>query len=338
MSTRIKDKACFVSTLRPPLSLQSSLIKIRRLLREVYIMLKFKEYLAEKQKVVNRSLRKILASFPLENRLMQAMEFSLMAGGKRLRPILCMAACEAVQGDTREALPAACALEMIHTYSLIHDDLPALDDDKLRRGKPTCHIRFDEATAILTGDALLTLAFQVLSSTDILSDVCHKNQHPAARLEIINILSSASGCRGMIEGQMIDLSSEQRSLSLNELEQMHSLKTGALIKASVSAGALAGGCNTRQLNRLLLYAAKTGLAFQVADDILNVEGDPLVMGKAAGTDVTRNKSTYPSLMGLDGSKKFAGQLISDALRYLDVFDQNADPLREIALYIINRKK
>ena len=252
--------------------------------------------------------------------------------------MLCIAACEAVHGDIQDTLPVACALEMIHTYSLIHDDLPAMDDDDLRRGKPTCHIRFDEATAILAGDALLTLAFQVLSSANILPGYNDKNHHPSVRLKIINILSSASGWNGMIGGQMLDISSEKSVLNLDKLEHMHSLKTGALIEASVSAGAIIGGCNTKQLKHLSLYAKKTGLAFQVADDILNVEGDPLVMGKAAGTDAHRNKSTYPSLMGLNGSKKFAGQLIYDALQALDIFDKSSDPLRKIASYIINRKK
>jgi geranylgeranyl diphosphate synthase type II len=301
-------------------------------------MFKFKEYLTEKQELVNNSLRNILEHFSVHSRLMKAVEFSLMAGGKRVRPVLCIAACEAVHGDIRDTLPVACALEMIHTYSLIHDDLPAMDDDDLRRGKPTCHIRFDEATAILAGDALLTLAFQILSSANILPGYNDKNHHPSVRLKIINILSSASGWNGMIGGQMLDISSEKSVLNLDKLEHMHSLKTGALIEASVSAGAIIGGCNTKQLKHLSLYAKKTGLAFQVADDILNVEGDPLVMGKATGTDAHRNKSTYPSLMGLNGSKKFAGQLIYDALQALDIFDKSSDPLRKIASYIINRKK
>ncbi|MBL0701316.1 MAG: polyprenyl synthetase family protein [Desulfosarcina sp.] len=300
-------------------------------------MFKFKKYLTEKQELVNNSLRNILEHFTVNNRLMKAVEFSLMAEGKRVRPVLCIAACEAVHGDIRDTLPVACALEMIHTYSLIHDDLPAMDDDDLRRGKPTCHIQFDEATAILAGDALLTLAFQILSSANILSGHNVKN-HPSVWLKIINILSSASGWNGMIGGQMLDISSEDSVLNLDKLEHMHSLKTGALIEASVSAGAIIGGCNTKQLKHLSLYAKKIGLAFQVADDILNVEGDPLVMGKTAGTDAHRNKNTYPSLMGLNGSKKFAGQLICDALQALNNFDKSSDPLRKIASYIINRKK
>ncbi len=301
-------------------------------------MFKFKEYLTEKQELVNNSLRNILEHFSVQSRLMKAVEFSLMAGGKRVRPILCIAACEAVHGDIRDTLPVSCALEMIHTYSLIHDDLPAMDDDDLRRGAPTCHIRFDEATAILAGDALLTLAFQILSSANILSGHNDKKHHPSVWLKIINILSSASGWNGMLGGQMLDISSENSVLNLDKLEHMHSLKTGALIEASVSAGAIIGGCNIKQLKHLSLYAKKIGLAFQVADDILNVEGDPLVMGKTAGTDAHRNKSTYPSLMGLNGSKKFAGQLIYDALQALDIFDKHSDPLRKIASYIINRKQ
>jgi len=301
-------------------------------------MFNFKEYLVEKQEIINNSLVNLLDTFPLYSRLMQAVKYSLMAGGKRVRPILCIAACEAVHGELQNVLPTACAIEMIHTYSLIHDDLPAMDNDNLRRGKPTCHIQFDEATAILAGDALLTLAFQILSSADSFQGHHNEDHNAVTRLKIIKILSNAAGCNGMVEGQMLDISSEAKLLDLDKLEHMHSLKTGALIEASVCAGAISGGCNAKKLEHLSSYAKKTGLAFQIIDDILDVEGDPLVMGKCAGTDENRNKNTYPSLMGLKNSKILAEKLISDALNLLDIFDNSADPLRGIAGYIIDRNR
>jgi geranylgeranyl diphosphate synthase type II len=261
------------------------------------------------------------------------MKYSLMAGGKRIRPVLCIAAAEAVNGKADEVLPAACAIEMIHTYSLIHDDLPAIDNDGFRRGKPTCHVAFDEATAILAGDALLTLAFQILSSIEL------KNEIYASKwLSVIRTISRAAGYQGMIEGQMRDIASEGIMLTLNELEEMHSLKTGAIIEASIYCGAIIGNSGIEQMKQLGIYAKNIGLAFQVTDDILNVEGDPEVMGKAVGTDKNRKKSTYPSIMGINKSRKFAEKLAGNALQSLDGFDNRSDPLRAIASYIIERKR
>jgi geranylgeranyl diphosphate synthase type II len=256
-----------------------------------------------------------------------------MAGGKRIRPILCLAATEAAGADPEDAMPAACALEMIHTYSLIHDDLPAMDDDAMRRGKPTCHTAFDEATAILAGDALLTLAFQTLSSIEI-----RKVEQAAKWLDVIQLISYAAGYCGMIQGQMLDMVSEGKQLTLADLKSMHRLKTGALIEASLSGGAVLGGLNSTRVSMLKSYAQNIGLAFQVTDDILNVEGDPEIMGKAVGTDKLHHKATYPSLLGLKESKNFAGQLVENALQALESFDQKAEPLRAIAKYIIERKK
>ncbi|OQY59031.1 MAG: farnesyl-diphosphate synthase [Desulfobacteraceae bacterium 4572_88] len=261
------------------------------------------------------------------------MRYSVMAGGKRIRPVLCMAAAEAVGGKGEEVISAACAIEMIHTYSLIHDDLPAMDDDDLRRGRPSCHVAFDEATAILAGDALLTMAFQVLSSLP-----CHEGTQALQLLEIIKILSVAAGCGGMIGGQMRDIASEGICLSQEALVDLHSLKTGAMIKASVLSGAVLGRGDREQIEQLGNYAKHIGLAFQVADDILNVEGDPALLGKAVGTDETRGKNTFPSLMGMAESKAFAGKLIDNALSCLDIFDSKGEPLRAIAIYIIERKK
>jgi geranylgeranyl diphosphate synthase type II len=298
-------------------------------------MLDLKSYLTDKRYQVNAALHLILEDAPQpKSRIVEAMRYALMSGGKRLRPVLCLAACETVGGNSALALPIACALEMIHTYSLIHDDLPAMDDDTLRRGRPTCHIAFDDATAILAGDALLTLAFEILSSDDIRKDI------PAEHLlDIITVISVAAGYKGMVEGQMRDMLSEkQGELLLSELETLHLLKTGALIEASVCSGALTGGGSRKQIESLKVYAKNIGLAFQVADDILNVEGDPLIMGKGAGTDRHRSKSTYPSLLGLSESKKTASGLIAHAVESLADFDRSADPLRVLAAYIIHRNK
>jgi geranylgeranyl diphosphate synthase type II len=291
-------------------------------------------YLAEKIERINAALESILKTSGPSDRLLEAMTYSLMAGGKRFRPVLCIAAAEAVGGDQEHVLPAACALEMVHTYSLIHDDLPAMDDDDLRRGHSTCHKAFDEATAILAGDALLTLAFQTLSSVPAGND----DRQVKKWMRIIQLISHAAGYCGMIQGQMLDIGAEGNPLTLNELQSMHRLKTGALIETSLICGAQLADVNSSQLNLLESYAQNIGLAFQVTDDILNVEGDPAVMGKAAGTDELRQKSTYPSLLGLEESKVFAGKLIDSALQALETFDQKAAPLRAIATYIIDRKK
>ncbi len=296
-------------------------------------MFDLNSYLVSKSNYINTFLNKLLEETKNSSRIISAMKYSLMAGGKRIRPVLCIAAAEAVNGKGDNVLPAACAIEMIHTYSLIHDDLPAIDNDILRRGKPTSHIAFDEATAVLAGDALLTLAFQTLSSIGL------KNKDNALKwLSIINIISRAAGYKGMIEGQMRDIASENVLLNLNELEKMHSLKTGALIEASVCCGAIIEDSSPDQIDCLKIYAKNIGLAFQVTDDILNVEGDPKIMGKAAGTDKTRKKSTYPSIVGISESRKFVETLADNALQALSEFDNKSDPLRAIAGYIVKRKK
>ena len=296
-------------------------------------MFNLDSYLTSQKKRINRALESLLKTIDKPDRLLEAMTYSLMAGGKRIRPVLCVAAAEAVGGNPEDAVPAACALEMVHTYSLIHDDLPAMDDDALRRGKPTCHMAFDEATAILAGDALLTLAFQTLSCIEL-----SNAEQTAKWLQVIQLISYAAGHCGMIQGQMLDITSEGRQLSLAELKSMHRLKTGALIEASLSSGAVLGGLNSIKISLLESYAQNIGLAFQVTDDILNIEGDPEIMGKAVGTDKLRNKNTYPSLLGLKKSKDFAGKLVENALQALESFDQKAEPLRAIAKYIIERKK
>lgn len=293
------------------------------------------QYLHSQAALVSKELEQLLLENQIVNdsRLISAMRYSVMAGGKRLRPVLCIAAAETVGGNGRDVLPAACALELIHTYSLIHDDLPAMDDDTLRRGKPTCHIQFDEFTAILAGDALLTLAFETLVSDSM------KNRFDTdIILEVIEIISKSSGRFGMIEGQMQDILAEGRSVSQPELETLHRLKTGVMIQASVLTGALLGCGTPIQIKHLKQFSEKIGLAFQVTDDILNVEGDPVRMGKHIGTDVERQKSTYPVLMGLKESKEYARTLVAEALSNLNPFDERAEPLREIARFVVERKR
>ena len=263
-----------------------------------------------------------------------AMSYSLRAGGKRLRPILCMAAAEAAKGNPDDTLPAGCAIEMIHTYSLIHDDLPAMDNDDLRRGLPTCHVAFSEATAILAGDALLTRAFQLLAR--------HALQQPAASnrkwMEVIQLLAHAAGDEGMIEGQMRDMRLQGLELSASDLEQTHRLKTGALISASVQAGTILAEASSRECEALNHYAENIGLAFQVTDDILNIEGDPLKLGKAVGTDAALRKNTFPSIIGLEASKALSHSLVTQALQALETFDSKAEPLRAIAHYVVERRR
>jgi geranylgeranyl diphosphate synthase type II len=265
-------------------------------------------------------------------RLYQAMRYSVMNGGKRVRPLLVYAACEALQGDIERADGAACAVELIHAYSLVHDDLPAMDDDDLRRGQPTTHKAFDEASAILAGDALQSLAFEVLA------DRRRNPQDAEVRLQMIELLSRAAGPAGMVGGQAIDLGSVGLQLDQQALEVMHRHKTGALIEASVALGALASG-NTDELARkaLLQYARAIGLAFQVQDDILDVESDTATLGKTQGKDEAHDKPTYPALLGLDAAKGYALELRDQALHVLRPFGNSAEPLRELARYIVERR-
>lgn len=293
-----------------------------------------KKYLSEKRIVVEKYLSELLGRRTGSGRLSDAMEYSVTAGGKRLRPILCIAAGETLSGTSSESLLiAGCAIEFIHTYSLIHDDLPAMDDDTLRRGKPTCHVQFDEATAILSGDALLTLSFEILAK-----DLPNAVGDLEKAIKVTGIIAKAAGAMGMVEGQMRDMLAEGETLSMEGLESLHRLKTGALINASVECGAILAGASGQQRDHLKQYARNLGLAFQVADDLLNVEGDPSLMGKAVGTDAEKMKSTYPSLLGLQASKEKARLLVSNALQSLEIFDTKADPLRAIADYVINRDR
>jgi geranylgeranyl diphosphate synthase type II len=292
-----------------------------------------KAYLAERRALVNRALEAYLPGVRGPAfRVVQAMHYSLFAGGKRLRPILCLAAAQAVGGDEGEALPVACALEMIHTYSLIHDDLPAMDDDDLRRGQPTCHKKFDEATAILAGDGLLTEAFQVLAGA-----APRYEGREQILVEVIQLLGAAVGYQGMVGGQMLDLLAEGRRVSLKELEIIHRLKTGALLTAAVRAGALVGGGSRGEVTRLTGYGEKFGLAFQVTDDLLDVEGEAAEMGKTPGMDAKRQKATYPALLGVEASRDWARRLVEEAIANLETFPDRAEPLRELARYLLARR-
>lgn len=261
--------------------------------------------------------------------LRSAMRYSLFNGGKRVRPILAYAAALAVRPDTQLALidPIAAALECLHSYSLVHDDLPAMDDDDLRRGKPTCHIAFTEATAILAGDGLQTLAFDLLTKTDFSA---------AIQINLIRQLAKGSGAEGMVLGQAIDLAAVDHQLDLPQLETMHRHKTGALIRASVAMGAISAGADEQQLAALDDYAGAIGLAFQVQDDILDVTGDTATIGKQQGADIARNKPTYVSLLGLDAAKAKADELHHQALLALANFGESATPLRQLASYIVQR--
>ena len=287
-------------------------------------------YLARNNERIHRALNRLLPPHEPDGRLLAAMRYSLMAGGKRLRPNLCLAAAEAVGDAAEDALTAACALEVIHTYSLIHDDLPAMDDDELRRGKPTCHIAFDEATAILAGDALLTMAFETLASLP--------GCRPERCVEVTRIVAVAAGGRGMVQGQMLDMLSQGAALSLEQLEHLQSLKTGALIEASLAVGAILAGGSPAQIEAVRAFGRGVGLAFQVVDDILNIEGDPSIMGKAVGTDQLRRKNSYPGLLGLAKSKEFAQNLVHQAIEAIAEFDAKADALRAIAGYVLERHK
>lgn len=272
------------------------------------------------------------ATLPALERLYQAMHYSVMIGGKRVRPLLVYATCEALEGVLEHADGAACAVELIHAYSLVHDDLPAMDDDDLRRGQPTTHKAFDEACAILAGDGLQSLAFEVLTAE------AHNPASPALRLQMLAVLARAAGPAGMVGGQAIDLASVGQKLDQAALEQMHRHKTGALIEASVLLGALASGRATEeQLDQLRRYAQAIGLAFQVQDDILDVESDTQTLGKTQGADIARDKPTYPALMGLDAAKVYALHLRDQALEALSSFGPSAEPLRALACYIVERR-
>jgi len=295
-----------------------------------------KTYLDEQRQHVEKHLADLMME-PVGDfsRHIESMRYSLFVGGKRIRPILCLAAAAAVTDDEKtlkRAMPVACALECIHTYSLIHDDLPAMDDDDLRRGKPTNHTVFGEAAAILAGDGLLTFAF------DLLSGQISAGINDSVRIRIIQTIARAAGSLGMVGGQSLDMLFEGEQVGYEELRTIHRSKTGALITASVVSGALVAGADEAQTEALAAYGDHIGLAFQIVDDLLDVEATTEQLGKPAGSDIKSDKVTYPSLFGKETSRTMAREAVQEAIAVLDLFDRKADPLRALANYIVERKK
>jgi farnesyl diphosphate synthase len=291
-----------------------------------------KTLLAEYQARVEQALQRWLPGEELPpEQLHAAMRYATLDGGKRVRPVLVYATGSALGVALEQLDGPACAIELIHAYSLVHDDLPAMDDDELRRGKPTCHVAYDEATAILVGDALQSLAFEVLSADEAMV------AEPERRLALVRELARASGSRGMAGGQAIDIAAEGKRLSLEQLQTMHRYKTGALLKASVRLGALSSPvASEAQHTALDRYADAVGLAFQIRDDILDVVADTETLGKPQGSDEARHKPTYTSLLGLDGAKAKARALHEEAMESLSGFGKEADPLRWLSAYIVDR--
>jgi geranylgeranyl diphosphate synthase type II len=290
-----------------------------------------KAYLRDKRALVDDALKTVFPEpeGPAAD-VVRAMTYSLFAGGKRLRPILCIGGAEAVGKEGKAVLPFACGLELIHTYSLIHDDLPVMDNDDLRRGKPTSHKVFGDAVALLAGDGLLTEAFRLMAAT--------RGVDPGSLLKVIQRVGSAAGYQGMVGGQVADIQSEGKPADRALVDFIHSRKTGALIHASVTSGAILAGANESQVNAVSSYGEKIGLAFQIADDILDVEGDSRTMGKGVGGDAKKKKLTFPAAVGLGKAKEMQSRLVKEAVDALKAFDEKADPLRSIAVYIIERKK
>jgi geranylgeranyl diphosphate synthase type II len=290
-----------------------------------------KAYLEDRQGIVEEALQRYLPVEDIPPEIYEAVRYSVFNGGKRIRPILCLAAAEAVGGDLAPAMPVACALELIHTYSLIHDDLPSMDNDDFRRGKPTCHKVFGENMAILAGDALLTEAFVLLSRAEKVMFSAER------RLAVIQEIAYAAGICGMVGGQALDVISEKYSADENTLREIHRRKTGALIVAAVKSGAIIFGAGKDKIQSLTEYGMNVGQAFQIADDILNVEGDRELMGKETGSDAARNKLTYPSLLGIKTAKERLAQHIEAAVASLSGFNERAMPLTLVARYIKERK-
>ena len=289
-----------------------------------------KSFISKKSEIINEALDDYLPSSDLKpTRLHQAMRYSVLAGGKRLRPILTLVAADLV-GDLAEqdVLPAACALELVHNYSLIHDDLPSMDDDDVRRGQPSNHKKFTPAVAILAGDALLTLAFELISELENIE---------AEKINLLTKeLAQGSGHQGMVGGQVVDIESEGKEIDSQELNYIHRHKTGALLKTSVRLGALLGQATEKELTALTTYAEKIGLAFQIVDDILDVEGSAEKLGKAVGSDLNKDKATFPAIYGLAESKELAEQTVQEAKDALEIFGDQAQILKELANYIIQR--
>lgn len=292
----------------------------------------FKKQLAEDGKLIDAALEKYLPNGEYPQKIVfDAMRYSIMAGGKRIRPVLALEFCSACGGDINIALPFGCAVEFVHGYSLIHDDLPCMDDDDMRRGRPSCHIKFGEANALLAGDALLSLAFE--------TSLCNNNigaLQPSLALKAAEELARASGALGMVGGQIIDLESEGKSVDLQTIQYMHSTKTGAIIKAACKMGCIVAGADEKHINAAADYAQRIGLAFQIVDDILDVSGDTKKLGKPAGSDENNNKTTYITHLGIDKSKALVKKLTEEAIKSLDIFGEKGSFLADLALNLSNR--
>ncbi len=287
-------------------------------------------YLKERKKWIDDALDEFLPAAEEEPTIVhEAMRYGVLNGGKRIRPVLTIAACEAVGGNTRHVMPAACAIECIHAFSLIHDDLPCMDDDDLRRGRPTSHKVYGEAMALLAGDALFSLAFQLIARVS--ADV------PRERvLDTWRLIASAAGTSGMVGGQVMDMQAQGQRANLTTIDAIHRRKTGALLETSVAVGGLLGGGTESQVDALSRYGINIGLAFQIADDILDITGDAQKIGKPVGSDLKFDKSTYPSVLGVEGSKKRANEAVAEAFEALAIFDEKAEPLRLIARFVVER--
>jgi len=291
----------------------------------------FQGWVADRQALIEKVLGELLPRSDIApQRLHEAMRYASLDGGKRIRPLLVYAAGEFSGADDARLNIAAMAVELTHAYSLVHDDMPCMDNDVLRRGKPTCHVQYDEATALLVGDSLQTMAFQLLAEHQL-------NEDPGRQLEMIKLLAIASGSRGMAGGQAFDLASVGKSLTLAELEFMHIHKTGALIRAAVMLGAYCGSVTKTHMEKLDHFGKLIGLAFQVVDDVLDCEADTATLGKTAGKDKENNKPTYVSLLGIQGARDMSGRLHEEALECLSELGGSAKRLRELADYIVLRK-
>lgn len=294
--------------------------------------MEFKQCLKEKASFIENVLKEYMPKEEgYQKTVIEAMNYSLSAGGKRLRPILTLEACKVVGGNEEEAIPFAVAIEMIHTYSLIHDDLPALDNDDLRRGRPTNHKVYGEAMGILAGDALLNYAFEVMLSGSI------NKENPEKYLKAINEIAKGAGIYGMIGGQVVDVESENKQIEKEKLDYIHMNKTAAMMVGCMRAGATIGGANSEQMEEITKYAKNIGLSFQIVDDILDIVGDEAKLGKKVGSDIENHKSTYPSLLGLDKSKEIAYNLIDEAKKSIEKLSDDVDFLKGLAEYIIDRE-
>jgi farnesyl diphosphate synthase len=291
---------------------------------------RLKRALDETAEAVDAEMNRLLPEGDgLESRVFEAMNYAIMAGGKRLRPFLLITSASLFNVARRSAVRAAAAIEMVHTYSLVHDDLPAMDNDDLRRGKPTCHVKYGEATAILVGDGLLTLAFGVLADRETHGD-------PEVRCELISQLAAAAGAKGMVGGQMMDLAAEKLSLDIGAITHLQQLKTGKLIAFSCEAGAILGKAPAAARAALHAYAHDLGLAFQIADDLLDAVGDERQTGKKVGKDAGAGKATFVSILGIERARAQAEMLAEQAARHLDLFEEKADLLRDVARFVVER--